>query len=298
MPSFASEIKREICNVPIKAPCCSVAELAGVVSFAGNIKNDKLYIKTEASFIAKRIYRLAKICLDIKGKVTATGSSRKTYKILLAEGEDIALVLHKLNIKNMCADMTVIEKFCCKKAFLRGTFLASGSCNDPKKSYHLEISSNDEAKALWLKGLLENMNIACGILTRRNNKVVYIKNSDYISDIVGYIGATKAMMEIQHVKIYKVFKNNIIRINNLEGANMSKTTDAAAEQRTMIRKIQKYIGLDAIDPSLRELALLRLENECSLKELGAMMSKPLSKSGVNHKIKKLYEIAESIKEKE
>lgn len=298
MPSFASDIKREICNVPIKAPCCSVAELAGVVSFAGNNKNNKLYVKTEASFIAKRIYRLAKVCLNIKCQVSISGNSRKTYKITLAEGNDIADVLQCLNINEICADEKVVEKFCCKKAFLRGAFLVSGSCNNPKKSYHLEISSSDEKKAVWLKTLLENMTIDSGILTRRNNKVVYIKNSDYISDIVGYIGATKAMMEIQHVKIYKVFKNNIIRINNLEGANISKTTDAAAQQRTMIRKIQKYIGLDAIEPSLRELALLRLENECPLKELGAMMSKPLSKSGVNHKIKKLYEIAEAIKEKE
>lgn len=296
MPSFASEIKREICNVPIKAPCCSVAELAGVICYAGIVKNDKLYIKTEAPFVAKRIYRLARICLDVKGEVIKSGNTRKTYKIELADASNIAEVMLKLKITENGLEDNSLEKFCCKKAFLRGAFLASGSCNDPKKSYHLEITSNSENKAEYLRKLLEQMGINAGVLTRRNNKVVYIKDSDGISDIVGYIGATSSMMEIQRVKIYKVFKNNITRTINLESANINKYSNAAADQRRIIKKIQEHIGLDSLESSLRELAILRLENECPLKELGAMMSKPLSKSGVNHKIKKLYEIAQSIKE--
>ena len=296
MPTFASEIKREICNVPIKAPCCSVAELAGVICYAGIVKNDKLYIKTEASFVAKRIYRLARICLDVKGEVIKSGNTRKTYKIELADASNIAEVMLKLKITENGLEDNSLEKFCCKKAFLRGAFLASGSCNDPKKSYHLEITSNSENKAEYLRKLLEQMGINAGALTRRNNKVVYIKDSDGISDIVGYIGATSSMMEIQRVKIYKVFKNNITRTINLESANINKYSNAAADQRRIIKKIQEHIGLDSLESSLRELAILRLENECPLKELGAMMSKPLSKSGVNHKIKKLYEIAQSIKE--
>lgn len=296
MPSFASEIKREICNVPIKAPCCSVAELAGVICYAGIVKNDKLYIKTEASFVAKRIYRLARICLDVKGEVIKSGNTRKTYKIELADASNIAEVMRKLKITENGLEDNSLEKFCCKKSFLRGAFLASGSCNDPKKSYHLEITSNSENKAEYLRKLLEQMGVNAGVLTRRNNKVVYIKDSDGISDIVGYIGATSSMMEIQRVKIYKVFKNNITRTINLESANINKYSNAAADQRRIIKKIQEHIGLDSLESSLRELAILRLENECPLKELGAMMSKPLSKSGVNHKIKKLYEIAQSIKE--
>ena len=296
MPSFASEIKREICNVPIKAPCCSVAELAGVICYAGIVKNDKLYIKTEASFVAKRIYRLARICLDVKGEVIKSGNTRKTYKIELADDSNIAEVMRKLKITENGLEDNNLEKFCCKKAFLRGAFLASGSCDDPKKSYHLEITSDSENKAEYLRKLLEQMGINAGVLTRRNNKVVYIKDSDGISDIVGYIGATSSMMEIQRVKIYKVFKNNITRTINLESANINKYSNAAADQRRIIKKIQEHIGLDSLESSLRELAILRLENECPLKELGAMMSKPLSKSGVNHKIKKLYEIAQSIKE--
>lgn len=296
MPSFASEIKREICNVPIKAPCCSLAELAGAVCYAGNVKNNKLYVKTEAPFVAKRIYRLAKICLDTKAEVVKTGNSRKVFRIILAENADITAVFDKLKIYNLGFNQELLEKFCCKKAFLRGAFLVSGSCNDPKKSYHLEISSNNSDKALCLQELLQLIDVNAGVLSRRNNKVVYIKDSDSISDIVGYMGATNSMMEIQRVKIYKVFKNNITRTVNLESANISKASDAAAEQRRMIKKIQSHIGLDSLESSLRELAILRLENECSLKELGSMMSKPLSKSGVNHKIKKLYEIAQSIKE--
>ncbi len=296
MPSFASEIKREICNVPIKAPCCSLAELAGVICYASVLKNNKLLVKTEASYVAKRIYRLARICLNIKCEVIRSGNTRKVYKIMIADNEEISKVFGKLGINENGVRNDIIEKFCCKKAFLRGAFLVSGSCNDPQKSYHLEISTNNDEKAEFMKELLGQVDIKAGILNRRNNKVVYIKDSDNISDLVGYVGATNSMMEIQRVKIYKVFKNNIIRTVNLESANINKTSDAAAEQRRIIKKIQQNIGLDSLEASLRELAILRLENECSLKELGTMMTKPLSKSGVNHKFKKLYEIAESIKE--
>lgn len=296
MPSFASDIKREICNVPIKAPCCSLAELAGVICYAGNVKNNTLYVKTEASFVAKRVYRLARVCLNIKCQVTTSGNSRKIYRVQIACGDEIQEITEKLKISETGVDFKLLDKFCCKKAFLRGAFLVSGSCNDPKKSYHLEISSNNEEKAECMHSLLNEMGINSGILTRRNNKVVYVKDSDAISDIVGYIGATNSMIEIQQVKICKVFKNNIMRTVNLENANISKISDAAADQRRIIKKIQKHIGLDYLESSLRELAILRLENECSLKELGSMMSKPLSKSGVNHKIKKLYEIAQSIKD--
>ncbi len=296
MPSFASEIKREICNVPIKAPCCSVAELAGVICYGSVEKNNILYVKTEASFVAKRIYQLAKECLNIKCKVIKSGNSRKTYRIELASGEKIAKVYEKTGVCGQNVSGEVLDKFCCKKAFFRGVFLATGSCNDPQKSYHLEFSISKDRSVDTLVNLFEEIDMRAGILLRRNNKVVYLKDSDNIADTVGYMGATNSMMEIQRVKIYKVFKNNITRTVNFESANISKAAVNAAHQREIIRKIMENIGLDSLEASLRELALLRLEHECSLKEIGEMMSKPLSKSGVNHKFKKLAEIAQSIKD--
>ena len=296
MPSFASEIKREICNVPIKAPCCSVAELAGVICYGAIEKNNTLYVKTEASFVAKRIYKLVKECLGIKCAVIKSGNSRKTYKIEIASGSGIKEVLKKTGIKQQKVDSEITEKFCCKKAFLRGVFLISGSCNDPQKSYHLEMSVSKERNVEMLVDLFSEMDMKAGILLRRNNRVVYLKDSDNISDTVGYMGATNSMMEIQRVKIYKVFKNNITRTVNFESANINKTAVNAAQQREVIKKIAENIGLDSLEASLKELALLRIENECSLKELGEMMTKPLSKSGVNHKFKKLQEIAQSIKD--
>lgn len=296
MPSFASEIKREICNVPIKAPCCSVAELAGVICYGAIEKNNTLYVKTEASFVAKRIYKLVKECLNIKCTVTKSGKSRKTYKVEIASGKEIEEIYKKMGIKEQNVDVETLDKFCCKKAFLRGVFLVSGSCNDPQKSYHLEMSVSKDRNIDTLIDLFSEMDMKAGILQRRNNKVVYLKDSDNITDTVGYMGATNSMMEIQRVKIYKVFKNNITRTVNFESANIYKAANNAAQQREIIKKIEENIGLDSLEASLKELALLRLEHECSLKELGAMMSKPLSKSGVNHKFKKLQEIAQSIKD--
>ena len=296
MLSFASEIKREICNVPLKAPCCSVAELAGVICYGAIEKNNILYVKTEASFVAKRIYKLVKECLDIKCTVTKSGNSRKTYRVEIATGAYVEKVYKKLGIENQNIKPDIIDKFCCKKAFLRGAFLVAGSCNDPQKSYHLEISVSKDRNADLLINLFAGIDMNAKILLRRNNKVVYLKNSDNITDTVGYMGATNSMIEIQRVKIYKVFKNNIIRTVNFESANINKTAVNAAQQREVIKKIAEKRGLDSLEASLKELALLRLEHECSLKELGEMMSKPLSKSGVNHKFKKLEEIAQSIKE--
>ena len=296
MLSFASEIKREICNVPIKAPCCSVAELAGVICYGAIEKNNVLYVKTEASFVAKRIYQLAKEGLNVKCKVIKSGNSRKIYRVELASGDEIAKVYELTGVKEQTVREDVIEKFCCKKAFVRGAFLVTGSCNDPQKSYHLEFAISKDREISELMKLFEMMDMKVGILLRRNSKVVYLKDSDNIADTVGYMGATSSMMEIQRVKIYKVFKNNITRTVNFESANISKAAVNAAQQREVIKKIMDHIGLDSLEASLRELALLRLENECSLKEIGEMMSKPLSKSGVNHKFKKLAEIAQSIKD--
>ena len=296
MPSFASEIKREICNVPIKAPCCSVAELAGVICYGAVEKNNILYVKTEASFVAKRVYQLVKECLDMKCTVIRTGNSRRIYRVEIATADEIAKVYEKTGVSGQNVAEEVLDKFCCKKAFFRGVFLATGSCNDPKKSYHLEFSISKERSVETIIKLFEEIDMKAGILLRRNSKVVYLKDSDNIADTVGYMGATNSMMEIQRVKIYKVFKNNITRTVNFESANISKAAVNAAHQREIIRKIMDNIGLDSLEKSLRELALLRLEHECSLKELGEMMSKPLSKSGVNHKFKKLAEIAQSIKD--
>ena len=210
-------------------------------------------------------------------------------------GNEINEVLKKTGIKQQKVNSEITEKFCCKKAFLRGAFLISGSCNDPQKSYHLEMSVTKERNVEMLVDLFSEMDMKAGILLRRNNRVVYLKDSDNISDTVGYMGATNSMMEIQRVKIYKVFKNNITRTVNFESANINKTAVNADQPTDVIKKIAENIGLDSLEASLKELALLRLENECSLKELGEMMTKPLSKSGVNHKFKKLQEIAQSIK---
>lgn len=304
--SFTAKIKQEICKLETDSPCCLIAELLGVICFAGYIKDNNLFVRSENLAVINRICMITEKTFGIVTKVTKNNSGKTIYKVRIADENNITNVLEELllikNTKDMKnfisygADHSIVEKFCCKKAFLRGAFLVSGSCSDPKKYYHLELVTTHYRCERETVNLLSEMDINVKTIARGANRVIYIKNSEGIANFVGYIGATDAMLEIQQNTIYKDFKNKITRTVNMENANINKIANASAKQLVAIKKIESVIGLDALDASLRELAVLRLENyDASLKELGDKMSKPLSKSGVCHRLAKIVEIADSLK---
>ena len=183
-----------------------------------------------------------------------------------------------------------------KKAYLRGAFLGGGSISDPEKNYHMEFVTNNEDYANSLRDLINSFGLNSKIVARKNSFVVYLKESEQISDLLSMIGAYQALLSLQSTKIVKEMRNNVNRIVNCETANLSKTVNAAVRQVENIKLIHNKIGISSLPENLQEIALLRVENEdMSLKELGEMLNPPISKSGVNHRLKKIEQIANDLK---
>jgi len=306
--SFTLKIKREICKKSPKDRQAAVAELVVIICFGANIKGDVLSVKIESAFVAKRIFSLVKECFGTTPVIKARENRKKNlYFVEIAKGEDaldflaqLGMVKNSHEMKNSVSfgisDNVVYDENT-RIALLRGAFLLAGSCTSPEKGYHLEIVTGRIRLCRELIRIMEAVGISAKEIQRASNYMIYVKDSQQISDFLGGIGATGAMEEFQDTVIFKGIKNEINRISNCESANLEKSMNVGFKQAKDIEKISRVLGLDFLESSLKELALLRLENKsASLKELGEMMSKPLSKSGVNHKLKKLEEIADGIKE--
>lgn len=306
--SFTLKIKREICKKSPKDRQTAVAELLGVICFGAYIKNNSLNVKIENAFVAKRIFSLVKECFAVSPVIKASENKTKNiYFVEIAKGFEALDILSELSMVKNSHEMknfvsfgiseNIVSDEETKLALLRGAFLMAGSCGLPEKGYHLEIATNKLRLCRELIRILESFEIYAKQIQRGPQYVVYIKDSQQIADFLGGIGATLAMTEMHDTIIVKGIKNNINRIANCESANLEKSMASGFKQVEQIEKIKRNIGLDSLESSLKEIAVLRLENKAaSLKELGEMLSKPLSKSGVNHKLKKLEEIADSIKE--
>lgn len=193
----------------------------------------------------------------------------------------------------------VLEDEECKKAFIRGAFLGGGSISDPEKNYHLEFVVSNEDFAENLMELINSLGFNSKIVGRKNSYVVYLKESEQISDLLSHIGGFQALLSLQNTKILKQMRNNVNRIVNCETANLSKTVNAAVRQVENIKLIEKKMGISKLPKSLQQIALLRVENEdLTLKELGELLSPPISKSGVNHRLKKIEDIANELRSRE
>ena len=190
-----------------------------------------------------------------------------------------------------------LRKVCCKKAYLRGVFLAAGSITNPNNYYHIEMVFKDETFVTHVQGFLADFEIYAKISMRKNNYILYIKESEQISSFLNVIGAHKALLELENIRILKDMRNSVNRMVNCETANLNKTIGAALRQVENIRFIDDRIGLDALPDKLREIAKLRVEyQDVTLKELGEMVSSgTISKSGINHRLRKLDQIAEQLR---
>jgi hypothetical protein len=184
----------------------------------------------------------------------------------------------------------------CTKAFIRGAFLGGGSISDPEKNYHMEFVTNNEDFANSLKDLINTLGFNCKIVARKNNYVVYLKESEQISDLLSIIGGHNALLSLQNTKIVKEMRNNVNRIVNCETANLTKTVNASVRQVENIKLIEETIGIKSLPENLQEIARLRIACEdMTLKELGEMLNPPIGKSGVNHRLRKIEEIANNLR---
>ena len=185
-----------------------------------------------------------------------------------------------------------------KRAYIRGAFLAAGSMSDPSKSYHFEIVCDEEEQAEYLKELMSGFELDGKVVQRKKNYVVYLKEGSQIVDILNVMEAHVALMELENVRIMKEMRNSVNRKVNCETANINKTVSAAVKQTEDIRYIQDTVGFEKLSEGLKDVALTRLAYpDATLKELGELLENPIGKSGVNHRLRKLSEIAEKLRDR-
>ncbi|SEQ23666.1 DNA-binding protein WhiA [Piscibacillus halophilus] len=308
--SFASETKKELTNIE-SDDCCKRAELAALIRMNGSLSfSNRQYIldvQTENAAIARRIYSLIKSMYEVPLELLVRKKMRlkknniyivRMYDQVKNLLTDLEILEESFAIKRIVSD-SFIEKDCCKKSYLRGAFLAGGSVNNPEtSSYHLEIYSFYEEHNDTLCRLLNHFDLNAKTLERKKGFICYIKEAEKITEFLILIGAHQALLKFEDVRIMRDMRNSVNRLVNCETANLNKTIGAAFRQVENIRYIEKTVGLDALPEKLREVAELRVQHQdVTLKELGELSKYgKISKSGINHRLRKIDEYAEKLRQ--
>lgn len=286
--SFSQKIKKELATRISPARHCQLAELAALLHYCGQFgkTSDNGYVivfQTENADVVKKGFTLLQKTFKIDGYAGIQETQlRELAKVVGAPGTPVPPLL----LKNSC----------CQRAFLRGAFLCVGSMSDPSKAYHLEFVCASEADAEQIRGLLHNFELEGKIVQRKKYYVVYLKEGECIVDLLNVCEAYKALMEFENMRILKDVRNTVNRRVNCEAANITKTVNAAAKQIEDIEYIRLHGGLRKLPLGLRQMAEVRLEYpDAPLKELGGYLDPPVGKSGVNHRLRKLSEIADGLK---
>ena len=302
--SFARKVKEELREQLGKSKHCQLAELAAYFALCGQIvltEDDGYEVKfqTENLTVLEKSYILVRKALWMTPELSVRGGHQ--FFMYLIDSDMAATFIQKLRVEEsavLVAD-EVIDKSCCKRAFLRGLFVASGSITDPNSGYHLEIMAGSYARAEKIQQIIGSFDVDSKIVERKKNYVVYMKEGAAIVDFLNIIGAHSALMEYENVRILKEMRNSINRKVNCETANIQKTVSAASRQVQDIQYIHDTMGFGNLTDSLAEIARVRLEHpDTSLKELGELLDPPIGKSGVNHRLRKLSEIAEKQRKKD
>jgi cell division protein WhiA len=307
--SFASETKKELTNIEVK-DCCANAELSALIRMNGSLSfsNQTLVvnIQTENAAIARRIYTLIKKGYDTPVELLVRKKMRlkKNNVYIVRIKEDTKKILEDLKIlgegftfiHNISEDL--IKKKCCRRSYLRGAFLAGGSVNNPEtSSYHLEIFSLYAEHNEALSDLMNTFGLNSKTLERKKGFITYLKEAEKITEFLNIVGAHNSLLRFEDVRIVRDMRNSVNRLVNCETANLNKTIGAALRQVENIKFIEKHVGLGVLPDKLREIAELRVTyQDVTLKELGEMVSGgTISKSGINHRLRKIDQIAEKIR---
>lgn len=312
--SFASETKNELARTVPEKKCCMLAEIAGFMRLSGSIKlvgggRFQIIMTTANPAVARHYKTLIKnyFSVDTDLEVEEGSSLGRRREVLLSIGPKnlseqilretgILMVREGMNCISDGIYDGLIRTKCCRKAYLRGAFLAAGTVSNPEKSYHFEIFAATEILAKELKRLMNSfVDITAKVVSRKNGFGVYVKAGEQIKDILAIMGATNQFFRFDSVMMMKELKSQTYRINNLDNANIDKSLDAAERQMESILKIKRKRGLEFLSAKLRETAEARLNNpEVGIEELGRMMSPPLSKSGINNRLRRIEEIAKTL----
>ena len=297
--SFSGDVKRELATQTNGARHCQLAELSAIISFAGkmHIGDGDMHLRIETgNSMLKEKYRLLLSMLFAREEPEDGLTGEDALRIL----ESIKMwdAFRQCFCSMETVDGLLIQQNCCKRAFIRGAFLACGSMSNPGKSYHFEIVCATEEKAKQLQSIISTFHLEARIVARKKYFVVYIKEGSQIVDILNVMEAPLALMELENIRILKEMRGSVNRQVNCETANINKTVSAALKQMEDITRIKETIGFDSLPENLQEIARARLERpEATLKELGESLNPPVGKSGVNHRLRKLSTLAETLMEK-
>lgn len=309
--TFTAEAKKECVRLPLQQECCIFSELAAFIRLNGVLELGGLgklgiSMSTENPATARRVYRLLKTSTDLPTKVYVRRKVRlrKNYTYMVSIRPSPATHDLLINLGMMDDNYAIIpgiaSKFmaeqCCRRSYLRGCFLASGAVSEPQRGrYHCEILTHDDIHKEDLIKLSKMEEIEWHEIVRKTSTVLYLKDSQQITNFLTIVGAISAALGYENARVYRDVRNRVNRLVNSETANMNKTLHAAWRQTSKIRQIKDTVGLHNLPKGLQEIAELRLNNpECSLVELAAMLSRPLSKSAVNYRLRKIEEFADEI----
>lgn len=313
--SFSSIAKDELLRQPLEKSCCILAELGaltqtnGSLGFQGAGRFSVTY-RMESAALARRVFTNLKKSLDVSPQLHFVQHARlggRTSCVLTLEGADAQKLLIALNMMEQEADGSVVLKRtvpklsltrqCCRRAFLRGAFLGSGSMTNPDKSYHFELVADDASLCQTLERVMEKSGLPAHHHVRKGRNVIYLKGAQSIADVLALMGASNAVMELENIRITRQMRGNINRASNCDDHNYERTMTAVDSQVEAIKLISIQRGLSSLPPALQKIARLRLEQpELNLADLGQLLDPPVGKSGVNHRMMRIRQIAAEIEE--
>ncbi|WP_308637307.1 DNA-binding protein WhiA [Paenibacillus silvisoli] len=306
--SFAGQTKKELTLIEAD-PCCETAELSALIRMNGSVSLSSrkviLDISTENAAIARRIYSLIKKQFAVHTELLVRKKMRlkKNNVYIVRIPTKVQEILSDLKIVsegfmfNQGIDKDIIRKSCCKRSYLRGAFLAGGSVNNPEgSSYHLEIATMYDEHCQALVELANKFDLNARCIERKKGFIFYMKEGEKIIELLSIIGAHQALFKFEDVRIMRDMRNSVNRIVNCETANLNKTIGAAVRQIDNIKLLEREVGLDTLPEKLREVAHIRLMHpDLNLTEVGEMLKGKVSKSGVNHRLRKIDELAEKLR---
>lgn len=301
--SFAEETKKELCKSILQSnKCCKFSALYGILLFGNKFSANEIKIITEKEFIKETVYLLFKELFDIapavKGKMRY--DNQITYTISVTEKEDILKISNKYDYPksydSLRINFMLLQNECCQKAFLKGCFITGGSITNPEKRYHLEFATSHYFLFNDMKIFLMEKDINVKNVIRKGYYIIYFKESESIEDMLTIMDATSSLFKMMDIKIVKDIRNHTNRITNCETANITKTVNASTKHIKAIEKIISVYGsLAHLDDDIKKVAEIRMENpESTLSEIGDMINPPMSKSAVNHRLKKILQISEEL----
>ncbi len=313
--TFSTTTKNEISRISLVNDCCAIGELSAIIRMCGTIqiagiKQINLKFTTENPATARRIFSILKNIYNTEVEVMVRRNKQlkknNNYIVIINDKDitekilkDVGFTRGKATVinPNYSIPKKIVEKRCCRRAYIRGAFLGGGSISNPEKTYHLEFVTGKEEHAKGLSKVINSFDLNSKIVKRKENYVIYLKEGEQIVDLLNIIGAHQALLKLEDIRVLKNIRNNINRIVNCETANLGKTINASMRQIGNINYIDEKIGLNKLPNNLREVAELRLEHKnASLKELGMYLDPPVGKSGVNHRLRKIEKLAEELRE--